>query len=103
MSVPCVVESNSRHSSFEAGAPERHGDRAFVGAVTAAALIGLLGRVRGLGADAAVASVASAALSVGVAAISAARGTAGGRRNGSPTTRSTWPAETSMPLVARSS
>lgn len=46
---------------------------AFVGAVTAAALIGLLGRVRGLGADAAVAVVASAALSVGVAVISADR------------------------------
>jgi ABC-type Mn2+/Zn2+ transport system permease subunit len=46
---------------------------AFAAAVVAAALISLLGRVRGLGPDAAVAVVASAAMSVGVAIISADR------------------------------
>ena len=46
---------------------------AFIAAVTAAGLISRLGRVRGLGADASVAIVASAAMSVGVTVISADR------------------------------
>lgn len=46
---------------------------AFAGAVLAAVLITVLGRVRGLGPEAAVAIVASAALSLGVAVVSADR------------------------------